>query len=72
MNELKWIASILLIIAGIMISFKVPHFEYAFVVFFAGHTIMQFVFLKTKENAMLMANSFFWVIDVVGIYRWLL
>jgi len=72
MNKLKWIASGILILAGIMISFKVPHFEYAFAVFFLGHAIMQFVFFKTKEHAMLTANSVFWVIDAVGIYRWLL
>ena len=72
MNTLKWISSFFLILAGIMISFKVPHFEYAFVVFFVGHAILQVVFIITKEKALLAANTVFLAIDAVGIYRWLL
>ena len=69
---LKFVASVLLVIAGSMIALKLPHFEYAFAIFFAGHSIMNYVFIKTKEHSLLMANLFFWVLDAIGIYRWLL
>lgn len=69
---MKWISTVLLVIAGVMIAFKVPHFEYAFAVFFAGHAVLQVVFVISKETALLAANTVFWIIDAVGIYRWLL
>lgn len=68
----NWIASALLIIAGILISGKFKYFEYSYILFFIGHLIYVINFIKDKEYSYVVANLFFLSIDVLGIYKWII
>ena len=68
----NWIASALLIIAGVLISGKFKYFEYSYILFFIGHLIYVVNFIKDKEYRYVVANLFFLSIDVLGIYKWII
>lgn len=72
MEKLKLIASFLMVASGASLATKLPFFEYAFIGFFIGHTIMAYVLFKMKEPSMFAANFFFWTVDGIGIYRWVI
>jgi len=68
----NWIASALLIIGGVLISSRLKYFEYSYFLFFTGHLIYVIDFIKEKQYSYLSANLFFLLIDLLGIYRWVL
>ncbi len=68
----NWVASALLITAGILISGKFTYFEYSYILFFIGHLIYVVNFIKDKEYSYVVANLFFLSIDILGIYKWII
>jgi hypothetical protein len=71
-ENLKWFATFMFVLAGVLISLNVEQSKWAFPLFALGHMIVLFVFLKLKDKPMIFQNSFFLSIDLLGIYQWLL
>ena len=71
-ENLKWFATFMFVLAGVLISLNVEQSKWAFPLFASGHMIVLFVFLKLKDKPMIFQNSFFLSIDLLGIYQWLL
>ena len=69
----KWLASMLGIMGGIMISANVAGItKYSFIPFSISSVIWLFVSYKMKENSMIALNATFILINISGIYRWFL
>ena len=71
-ENLKWFATFMFVLAGILISFNIPESKWAFPLFAIGHTMVLFVFLRLKDKPMIFQNAFFLSIDIFGIYQWVL
>ncbi len=69
----KWLASVLGIMGGIMISANIIDItKYSFIPFSISSVIWLFVSYKMKENSMIALNATFVLINMSGMYRWLL
>lgn len=69
----KWLASVLGITGGIMISANITDItKYSFVPFSLSSVIWLFVSCKMKENSMIALNATFVLINMGCMYRWLL
>jgi len=71
-KSIDWFATILLITAGVLISAKLPYFEYSYILFFIGHLIYVVLFSIEKRYSLILANLFFMTIDLIGVYNWIL
>ena len=71
-RRLKWNATTLFVVAGILISLNIPESKYAFPIFAIGHAVILYVFFKLRDTPMIIQNSFFLCIDFLGIYKWLI
>jgi hypothetical protein len=69
-QALKWIATAMFLTAGTLLSLNIAISKIGFILFFSGHIILFFLFLKLKDNPMIVQNGFFILIDAIGIYRW--
>jgi hypothetical protein len=69
-QALKWIATAMFLTAGTLLSLNIVISKIGFILFFTGHIILFFLFLRLKDNPMIVQNGFFIVIDAIGIYRW--
>ena len=69
-QALKWIATAMFLTAGTLLSLNIAISKIGFILFFTGHIILFFLFLKLKDNPMIVQNGFFILIDSIGIYRW--
>jgi hypothetical protein len=68
----KWWAVILLIIGGIMLAGKLPvPLFIPYVLFFFGHGGMLHSFYEKHDIPMVIVNSVWLLIDLVGIIRWM-
>lgn len=67
---MKWIATILFLTAGTLLSLNIEISRFGFFCFITGHTLLTYYFMKNKDYAMLTQNVFFLMIDAIGIYRW--
>lgn len=67
---MKWIATILFLTAGTLLSLNIEISRFGFFFFAIGHVILTYYFAKLKDYAMITQNSFFLIIDGIGIYRW--
>lgn len=70
MNSFKWLATILFLSAGLLISLNIEISRFGFICFLAGHIILSLVFFKNRDYPMIVQNLAFIVIDVIGIYKW--
>ena len=71
-ENLKWFATFMFVLAGVLISLNIEQSKWAFPLFALGHIIVLCVFLRLKDKPMIFQNSFFLTIDLLGIYQWLL
>tara|TARA_Y100000385_G_scaffold261507_1_gene292303 strand:- start:321 stop:542 length:222 start_codon:yes stop_codon:yes gene_type:complete len=69
-QALKWIATAMFLTAGTLLSLNIAISKIGFILFFTGHIILFFLFLRLKDNPMIVQNGFFILIDSIGIYRW--
>ena len=67
---MKWIATILFLTAGTLLSLNIEISRIGFLFFLTGHVLLTYYFLKLKDYAMITQNAFFLIIDAIGIYRW--
>jgi uncharacterized membrane protein YhhN len=70
MNHLKWFGTFCFITAASLLSLNIDISKYGFILFFIGHLTFIYVFLRIKDKAMLFQNTFFIVLDLLGMYRW--
>ena len=67
----KWLASVLGILGGIMISANITGItKYSFIPFSLSSVIWLFVSYKMKENSMIALIATFVLINMGGMYRW--
>ena len=71
-EKVKWLATFMFVCAGTLISLNLPQSKYAFPLFATGHIIAIYVFLLLKDKPLVVQNVFFLLIDMIGIYQWLL
>jgi len=69
-NVAKWIASILFLIAAILLSSNNEISKYGMILFLIGHVMLTYVFCKYNDNPMIFQNSVFIAVDLYGIYNW--
>jgi hypothetical protein len=69
-QNLKWIATAMFLTAGTLLSLNIEASKIGFLLFFSGHIILFFLFLRLRDKPMIVQNGFFMIIDVIGIYRW--
>jgi len=68
----KWLATLLGIAGGIMISLNIPDVtRYGFIPFLFSSVIWIVVALKMQEMSLVALNATFMIINIIGIYRWL-
>ena len=67
---MKWLATALFLSAGTLLSLNIEISRFGFLLFFTGHILLTWYFLKEKDWAMITQNAFFILIDILGIYRW--
>ena len=68
----KWLATLMFVCAGTLISLNLPESKYAFPLFASGHLIAIYVFVTLRDKPLIVQNIFFLCIDVIGIYQWLI
>jgi hypothetical protein len=66
----KWLATILFLTAGTLLSLNIEISRFGFFFFLTGHIILTYYFIKYRDWAMVVQNGFFLFIDALGIYRW--
>lgn len=69
---MKWLATGLFLSAGTLLSLNIEISRFGFLLFFTGHILLSYIFLKEKDWAMVTQNGFFIFVDMIGIYRWFL
>jgi len=68
----KWWAVILLIIGGIILAGKLPvPLFIPYVLFFFGHGGMLHSFYEKHDIPMVIVNSVWLLIDIIGVIRWM-
>lgn len=67
---MKWLATALFLSAGTLLSLNIEISRFGFLLFFTGHALLTWYFLREKDWAMITQNAFFILIDILGIYRW--
>lgn len=70
MIHLKWFGTFCFIAAATLLSSNIDISKYGFIIFLIGHITFIYVFHTQKDKAMLFQNSFFILLDLLGIYRW--
>jgi len=71
-NNLKWISTLLFLMAGLMLSLNLGISKIGFIFFLIGHVLLVSAFWRTRDWSMITQNGFFILIDLIGIYRWFL
>ena len=71
-ERIKWSATFMFVCAGTLISLNIPESKYAFPLFATGHIIAIYVFTILKDKPLIVQNIFFLMIDIIGIWQWLL
>lgn len=70
-NTLKWVASILGLLGAIMIALNVEESKYAFIFFILSSIIWTYAGIKVKDWALASLNVGFFIVNIIGIYRWI-
>jgi len=69
-NNLKWLASIVGFIGAMTIALNSEYSKYAFMIFIISSTIWMYVGYRVKDWSLVFLNFGFFIVDLVGIYRW--
>ena len=68
----KWLATLLGIAGGIMISLNISDItRYGFIPFLFSSFILIIIAFRMQEMSLVALNATFMVINIIGIYRWL-
>ena len=67
----KWVMSFLFLAAALVLGSNTSISKYGYVIFMSGHMLGTYVFIKTKDMALLWQNFLFMAVDAFGVYRWL-
>lgn len=69
---IRWIGTIAGICGGVLIALNIAISKYAFLIFLVSSISWLIQGYKNKDNALVLLNIVFIVIDLIGIYRWLI
>lgn len=69
---LEWVGSILAVSAAILLASNISISPWAFVLYLMSSVLLTIWGLSRKAYGIAMQNAVFTVINLVGIYRWLL
>jgi len=67
----KWVMSAMFLLAALVLSSNTSISKYGYVIFGIGHLFGTYVFIRTKDFALLWQNIIFLGVDAFGVYRWL-
>jgi hypothetical protein len=69
--DIKWVSTILFILAGTSVALKMPWIQYCFPCFAAAHAIIYYDQLKTEKNKPLMIqNGYFLIVNIIATFIW--
>lgn len=69
--DIKWISTILFVLAGSSVALKLPWIEYCFPCFVIAHGIIYYDQLKTERNRPLMIqNGYFFIVNIIATFIW--
>ncbi len=69
-GNLKWFAALLGFIGAMTIATNTEYSKYAFLIFIVSSSIMMVDGKKRKDWAAFSLHSGFFIVDIVGIWRW--
>lgn len=71
--DIKWIASILFIIAGTFVALKLHIMKYSFPMFCIAHLILIYDFTTTHKNKpLIIQNIYFFIVNIIATYIWMI
>lgn len=73
MNNKKWqdwASVFLLMIGAILLALKIDVSKWAFPILCIGRAWLSYLMYERKDWALFMSNFSFFVIDIIGIFRW--
>lgn len=69
---IRWVGTIAGICGGVLIALNIAISKYAFLIFLVSSVSWLIQGYKNKDNALVLLNIVFIIIDLIGIYRWLI
>ncbi len=69
---IRWVGTIAGICGGVLIALNIAISKYAFLIFLVSSISWLIQGYKNKDNALVLLNIVFIVIDLIGVYRWLI
>jgi hypothetical protein len=71
--DIKWVSSLLFIIAGTMVALRLPMMKIAFPMFVVAHGILVYDFHKTHKNKpLIIQNIYFFIVNIIATYIWMI
>jgi len=71
MKIISWLGTVLGILGASLLSFNISFSKYGYILFFLSSVMWIIVAYKKNDNALLTLNIFFFLINSIGIYRWI-
>lgn len=69
--DIKWVSTILFILAGTSVALKMPWIQYCFPCFVLAHFIILYDQLKTEKNRpLIIQNAYFCVVNIIATLIW--
>jgi hypothetical protein len=72
MTAIKWIGSALAIVGALVIALNLPFSGWGFVAFLISSVIWTIAGIMMKEPSLVVLQGTFVIINLIGIYRWLI
>lgn len=69
-NTLKWLASGIGFTGAMTIALNTEYSKYAFMIFIISSIIWMYAGYRQKDWPLVFLNVGFFIVDIVGIYRW--
>ena len=69
---LKWIGTALAIVGALAIALNIPYSGWGFVAFLVSSVCWSIAGFMMKEPSLIVLQGTFVVINLIGIYRWLI
>jgi len=70
LTNLKWFATAVSFIGAMNIALNTPYSKYAFMIFLISSTTYMYAGYKDKDWPLVFLNVGFFIVDIVGIWRW--
>lgn len=71
-THIKWFASVIGFIGALLIALNIEPSKYAFFIFLTSSTAWIYAGFVMKEYSIVFQNLGFMMVDVIGIYRWMM